>query len=180
VTLVAGDCLGGRWCWRVLCGCWRGLGGLGIPCAKGFPGGGTRWPESFWIFSSRKATIEALSGVLRDDCGRSGGCGPVSESRASSRGRPGLQDRLRPCRSAPAGAFGHRQRLRGPSLFRAEPWPRIVAASALKRPSVGPAAAAGNPCWLRGVGGGKIVDGGSAWRGRLQLNRGMNGFDFGG
>ena len=43
-----------------------------------------------------------------------------------------------------------------------------------------PGPAAGNPCWLRGAGGGKIVDDGSAQRGRLQLNRGMNGFDFGG
>jgi hypothetical protein len=37
-----------------------------------------------------------------------------------------------------------------------------------------------NPCWFCGVGTGKLMAGGHATRERLQLNRGVNGFDFGG
>ncbi len=72
-----------------------------------------------------------------------------------------------PAGRPPRARLGHRQRLRGPS-----PFPDRVPARF--------APAAGNPCWRLGVETTKVVDGGSASRGRLQLNRGMNGFDFGG
>ena len=72
-----------------------------------------------------------------------------------------------PAGRPPWARLGHRQRPRGPSLFP----DRVPARSA---------PVAGNPCWRPGVGTAKVVSGGSASRGRLQLNRGMNGFDFGG
>ena len=117
---------------------------------------------------------------------RLGGCGPVNV-RAGPHlgGGPDIRTGSDPAGRPPRARFGHRQRLRGPSLFWAvvasrAPRPRPPGGSRSRGDCRGCALAAGNPCWQTTVVGSNLVGSGNAPRGRLQLNRGMNGFDFGG
>jgi len=98
------------------------------------------------------------------------------ESRASSRGRPGLRDRLRPCRSGPRGCVSATASAHGGHLHF---W-TATASDRRDPPSQAGLGHAGNLRCRSGVVASKIVGGGHATRGRLQLNRGMTGFDFGG
>jgi len=124
---------------------------------------------------------------------RLGGCGPVNV-RAGPHlgGGPDFRTGSDPAGRPPRARFGHRQRLRGPSLF----WAVVrlrTAATPVPQAGLGRGAtrrgsdharerrwSRGNPCWQTSVVSSNLVGGGHAPRGRLQLNRGMNGFDFGG
>lgn len=165
---------------------WSGLGG------KPGVAGVCEWKPPSLSFRYQ------ISDHARQPCGHSlaslhmtearlGGCGPVNV-RAGPHlgGGPDFRTGSDPAGRPPRARFGHRQRLRGPSLFwavvrlktAATPSPGRV--SVARRPSGGATGAAGNPCWQTSVVGSNLVGGGYAPRGRLQLNRGMNGFDFGG
>src|SRR5580692_1247882 len=107
--------------------------------AKGFRWTGNAVTEPLPKSPSLGATIQLLSGVLTYDWVSLGGLRPSRESRASSRGRPGL----RKAGSDPAGRppwarFGHRQRPRGPSPSLGRNCLSAAVTPALKRASVAP------------------------------------------
>ena len=86
-----------------------------------------------------------------------------------------------PAGRPPRARLGHRQRPRGPSPSGPQPesQPEPQDSRNPRRPQVS-LRHLRNPCWLPAVKPGKLLAGGQASADRLQLNRGMIGFDFGG